>query len=124
MTYAVDEYQTAYVIAQRVGLPQPESYPFTSDMLQRLDRAQAVHFLAVAGTTSLAYGQNRPSDASLRRVANALAELSEDAVFFSNGNWEPGSHISWNPLTTATFDCGVIGFDEKHAFIYWAEDED
>ena len=121
---AVDEYQTAYAIAQRVSLPQPECYPLTHDALQRLDRTQAAHVLAVAGTGSLAYDQNRPSDASFRVVANALTEFSENAVFFSNGTWEAGSSISWHPLTTATFDCGVIGFDEKLAFIYWVEDED
>ncbi len=29
-----------------------------------------------------------------------------------------------NTLTSATFDCGLIGFDRDRAFIFWVEEED
>ncbi len=55
---------------------------------------------------------------------SALNDLHEDATFLSNGHWQEGGSRSWNPLTTATFDCGLIGFDGEHAFIFWIEEED
>lgn len=57
-------------------------------------------------------------------AANALNDIDGDATFLSNGMWEKGGSQSWNPLTTATFDCGLIGFDGERAFIFWAEEED
>jgi hypothetical protein len=33
-------------------------------------------------------------------------------------------HLRPLPTTSATFDCGVIGFDRENAFIFWVEEED
>ena len=89
-----------------------------------MNRAEAAHALAVAGTTSLAYGQPVPRSDALLDAERALAQLGEHARFFSNARWHEPSSIGWMPLTTATFECGVIGYDDRHAFIFWVEEED
>jgi len=92
--------------------------------MTRLNRADAARVLATAGTTSLAYDKPSPRSGALIEAKSALADLADGASFFSNGHWEEGVSRSWNPLTPATFDCGVIGFDDEHAFIFWVEEED
>lgn len=80
--------------------------------------------LAVAGTTSLAYGRASPRLAALKDVTEALADLAEDTTFLGHGRWEDAPSLSWTSLTTATFECGLIGFDDERAFIFWVEEED
>jgi len=72
----------------------------------------------------LAYGRGPPQKWSLEEAKRALDLLAEDATFLSNGEWKEGASNGWTPLTSATFDCGVIGFDDEHAFIFWVEEED
>jgi hypothetical protein len=50
--------------------------------------------------------------------------LADDAAFFGNGLWDRTALSSWTPLTAATFDCGLIGYDAEQAFIFWVEEED
>lgn len=120
----VREGQVAKVIAEQVGLPTTLDDPFKGDRMVVLDRAAAAHVLAVAGTTSLAYGKPSPSLGSVRDAKAALADLVDGATFLSNGHWNEGGPIGWNPLTSATFDCGLIGFDRNNAFIFWVKEED
>ncbi len=63
-----------------------------------------------------------------------LAEFGLEASFFTNGNWEEGwkraedgrSAVgpSWDPVTSATFDGGVIALDQERSGILWLGDED
>ncbi|HEX4694977.1 hypothetical protein [Sphingomonas sp.] len=114
----------AKTIAGQVGLPTAAQDPFANGGMVRLERSEAAHVLAVAGATSLAYGQPLPSPGALKEAKSALADLEGDAIFLSNGHWQAGSSQGWNPVTAATFDCGVIGFDDERAFIFWVEEED
>lgn len=111
----------AAAIAAQVGLPMGGAR--TLGGLVRLSRTEAADVLAVAGTTSLAYGSTAPRPSALADARNALASLTGDAVFLSNGRWQ-GDAIGWIPLTDATFDCGLIGHDGRTAFIFWVEEED
>jgi len=88
-----------------------------------LDKDEAAYVLALAGTVSLAYGPPSPRQGYVAEAKAALEDLAEDAVFLCNGRWENDSP-SWNPMTSATFDCGLIGFDRENAFIFWVEEED
>lgn len=88
-----------------------------------LDWAGAAHALAVAGTTSLAYGKWSPPSGAVKVAKDALKDLSGNASFISNGRWNI-AEAWWNPITSATFDCGLIGFDKQNAFIFWVEEED
>ena len=106
-----------------MGLPTSAEDPFLGNRLITLDRKGASHVLAVAGATSLAYGSLSPSAGVVRDAKVALADLSQGATFLSNGHWI-GNAFSWNSMTDATLDCGVIGFDQDNAFIFWVEEED
>jgi hypothetical protein len=120
----VRERQVAKAIAANVGLPTSEGDPFADGSLIYLNRSEAAHVLAVAGTTSLAYGRASPRRAAAEEARKSLDGLAENATFISNGRWEDAPSLSWTPLTTATFECGLIGFDDERAFIFWVEEED
>jgi len=116
--------QLAKAIAEQVGLPTSLDDPLAGDRMIFLDRAHAARVLALAGTTSLAYGERSPSTRSFQDAKEALNDLAPDATFLSNGQWSADAPLGWNPITSATFDCGVIGFDHENAFIFWVEEED
>jgi hypothetical protein len=116
--------QLPKAIARQVGLPTSNEDAFVGEGLVRLNRAEAAHVLAVAGTTSLAYGRAAPRQTSVEDARRALCDLAESATFIGNGRWEDAPSVSWTPLTNATFECGVMGFDSEHAFIFWVEEED
>ena len=116
--------QMPQIIANRIDYPTSKHDPFEYGGLIAIDRNQAAHVLAVAGTTSLAYGNYSPSKGRSEEAREALRELKGDAIFLSNGLWGAGGTIGWNPLTDATFDCGVMGYDAARAFIFWVEEED
>jgi hypothetical protein len=120
----VREGQLAKAIAGLVGLPTSADDPFASGGMVRLNKADAAHVLAVAGATSLAHEACSPRKGQVEEAKRALDDFAPDAAFFSNGEWKEGPSRSWYPLTRATFDCGVIGFDRDHAFIFWVEEED
>ena len=111
-------------IAKLIGYPTSTTGHFEKNGLVRLDLDQAAHVLAVAGTTSLAYGKFSPSKGRFEEAKKALKVLKADAVFLSNSLWRPGASNLGNPLSSATFDCGVIGYDKVSAFIFWVEEED
>lgn len=116
--------QVAGAIAGMLGYPTVGTDTVAAGNLTRLDRPQAAHVLALAGTRSLAHGSPTPSRGRVKDAALALGDLGADAVFLSNGLWQPGALHGWSPLTEATFDCGVIGYDAATAFIFWVEEED
>jgi hypothetical protein len=120
----VREGQLAKAIAELVGLPTSIEDPFVADRMVLLSRAEAAHVLAVAGTTSLAYERHSPSIGQFKNARAALNDFACDATFFSNGHWKAEGPWSWHPLTSSTFDCGVLGFDHENAFIFWVEEED
>ena len=89
------------------------------------DRAAALAILAELLWKDMAY----ESECMPRARAEAWAEqvfaehAAEGSRFYSNGNW--ARRESWNPLTTSTFDAGVIiaGPDGAY-FCLWFQDED
>jgi hypothetical protein len=116
--------QLIRAIAGQVGLPTSPADPFDGDRMTYLDRANAARVLAVAGTTSLAHGKQAPSAGSVQDAKEALKDLAHDATFLSNGHWSADALTAWNPITSATFDFGLLGFDRENAFIFWVEEED
>ena len=111
-------------IAMQVGLPAAKD-PQVLQGLCRLEFHDAAFVLARAGTTSLAYDQNPPSTSTVRRCEVAIAPLDQTPTFLTNGSWAADkADLWWDPLTTATFDCGVIAWDRQRAFVFWAEEED
>ena len=61
-----------------------------------------------------------------------LAHVGEAADFFTNGSWAEPPVVttrvtkdpSWQPLSQATFDAGVVGVGLESAALLWVEDED
>ncbi|WP_305699049.1 hypothetical protein [Phenylobacterium sp.] len=92
----------------------------------QIERTMAIRVLAFVATTNLAYGRYGPPRESYRRLtAAALNDLGPEAIFLSNStNWGRGGGVVFARLTDATLEAGLIGYDDKSAFIYWVEDED
>lgn len=116
--------QLLRAIAMHVGYPTSSIDPLSNEGMVSLDWRQAAHVLAVSGATSLVHGNCSPPSGRVKDAARALKDLAGDAVFVSNGLWESGGPSQWSPLTSATFDCGLMGYDAENAFIFWAEEED
>ncbi|HQS98234.1 hypothetical protein [Novosphingobium sp. 17-62-19] len=112
------------VIAAQLSYPSGDFDPFVDGGMTQLNWSEAAYVLALAGTRSLAYGNKPPSDGVIAQAADALKVLSGKTVFLTNGDWLPGRNHAWTPLSASTFDCGVIGYDETTAFIFWIEEED
>ncbi|RDE07350.1 hypothetical protein [Sphingomonas aracearum] len=110
--------QLRYPSARQIG---PGHDPVAT--LVSLNREEAARALAVAAG-SLAYGDYRPDPAVHALATVALAPFGNDATFLSNGHWDERRGIEWTPLSDATFDAGVIGWDARRAFILWVEEED
>lgn len=54
-----------------------------------------------------------------------LSACGHDAVFVTNGTLgRDRTGGGWSPLTTATFDTGVIGISASRLGLLWVEDED
>jgi hypothetical protein len=123
---AVREGRMGRAIAEQLGYPSASNDPFATGGMVLLDRRQAAHVLAVAGTTSLAYRDGAPKPQRVGEATAALDEIGDGAMFLSNGRWiaDGGGWLGGSALTSATFDCGVIGWDAERAFILWREDED
>ncbi|MDG2530341.1 hypothetical protein [Caulobacter endophyticus] len=94
---------------------------------EEISRDEAAGQLAFLAIESLAYGAYGPPRAGLKDLAlEALGDLGPEARFYVNG-WlpKPGQKgMGWTGLSTATFDAGVLGFDDRNAFVFWIEEED
>lgn len=116
----------ASAIASKIGYPTSPQNPFADNSMKSLDRGDAAILLAKVGTTSLAYEMGlrfvRSSEINLAR--KALETLDRRAWFYTNGTWLSEQSGGWTPLSQATFDCGVIGWDRTNAFVFWVEEED
>ena len=123
-TPTCQETETVAAIASRIGFPTSKHDPEVLDRLCPLSCKEAASVLARAGTTSLAFDRGRPAAPAVQRCKRALAPLNQDPSFYTNGSWEDDAGLWWNPLTSATFDCGVIGWDKQTAFVFCVEEED
>lgn len=68
---------------------------------------------------------------SLARAAarSFFDQFAPTAKFFTNAEWRTGSGglvevNSWNNITDATFDAGIVALDDLNIGIVWIEDED
>jgi hypothetical protein len=120
----VREGMVARTIAEQLGYPSGDHDPFSNEGMTQLTKRQAAYVLALAGTRGLAYNSKHPSTGNVEAALVALNDLSNTAIFLSNGTWKQGESCAWNSLSSATFDCGVIGYDQANGFIFWIEEED
>jgi hypothetical protein len=121
---AVRDGQLIASILQKVGYPESKEFVAGSSLIS-LSRKQAARTLSFVATRSLVWHVGgEPPEANVKDVLEALKDLEDTAAFFSNGAWAPPGLPSWSPVSNATFDGGVLGYDATHAFIFWVEEED
>lgn len=97
-----------------------------SDCLQPLTRLQAGSALLYLLTHDLAYSVEfaTGSEAS-PLVTSFLSQFPDPAEFFTNGTSSFGTgNSSWTPLTSATFDSGIIAVTSEAIGVVWFADED
>ncbi|MDB5803321.1 MAG: hypothetical protein JWN73_643 [Betaproteobacteria bacterium] len=88
--------------------------------------AETAH--AILGTLlwkDMAYGTECMPRAQADQLAREVlaGHADEQSRYFSNGDWTKSE--SWNPLTEATFDAGlIVSCAENRYFCIWFEDED
>jgi hypothetical protein len=101
--------------------------------LREIDAASARHLVRLVLERDLAYGAplmdfdraSQLTDAFMEKFAGAHAR------FFTNGNLHEfhGDRLgtasaSWSPMTSATFDTGVLVLGSESSGCLWVEDED
>jgi hypothetical protein len=99
---------------------------------RELTRDEARKALERVLERDLAYGAQMMSQTTAKELADAFVGLfPEWAVFYTNGMFPPRDHYrdggwagSWDPITPATFDTGVIAVGTAHVGLLWFEDED
>ena len=80
----------------------------------------------------LAYGGQAMSPEIAQQLSREFVNLfSTRCCYYTNGDFPPPEQYrdggwagSWDPVTQATFDTGVIAVDSGHAGLLWIEDED
>lgn len=90
----------------------------TREMARTLLRGLLLH--------DLAYGVEQMPDAGAWDLANQFVGIfTSEAQFFTNTDYGSDTmRYGWIPLTTATFDAGVLGIDENTIGILVVQDED
>lgn len=115
------------VVASALGAALEPEQALDGVLDLRLDRVCAHAAIERGLRRTLAYNGRWVKRRSASRVADAfVACFSSDATFFTNGSlWlENPRNGGWSPLTSATFDTGIVGVDGAGAGILWVMDED
>ncbi len=101
------------------------------ERLREVDESYAQGIVTQVLRRDLAYGTELMSDAEAQALAAGFLELFRDRAprYFTNGDFHrwPGkrpSSPSWNPMTDATFDTGVLVLARGRTGYLWVEDED
>ena len=92
-----------------------------------IDRDTAVAILAECLHHDLAYHVELQPRPSAEAQATAIVDtVGSDALFFTNGSLAIPNvqDRSWNSITTATFDTGVIAIGRRWGILCWFLDED
>ena len=82
----------------------------------------------------LAYNAELMSAAQAEELGNRfLGQFGPGTRYFTNGTWHTLSTIrsdgaaavtSWDPVTSATFDMGILAIGPERSGCMWVEDED
>lgn len=101
-----------------------------SEDLYIIERDQALDILKLVLRQDLAYlSQIMPNEQADELARDFCDQFQKGAKFLTNGSFEKTSSdeislSSWNSITKATFDTGVLIIDEKSIGFLWVEDED
>ncbi len=92
-----------------------------------VDAATAQSVIESILQRTLAYDSEWVAPEQARAVASSfVACFADDADFWTNGElWRrDGAPRGWSPLTSATFDTGVVAVDDTSVGMLWVTDED
>lgn len=104
--------------------------------LVQIDKAKAQSILALLLYKDMAYeSEIMPIDRADYLVERFCDLFTNKASYFSNSTRNKNDYFntgkafelglnSWNPLTEATFDSGIIVCDDERIGVAWFEDED
>lgn len=114
-------------LAREFGLvDNPDSY-------KEIDGAAARRLIQLILHRDLAYkAEVMPASRAAELSDQFLAQFGKDAVrLFTNGTFHEAqgskltwSGVSWDPVTPATFDTGVLVIGPRKSGCLWVEDED
>lgn len=92
-----------------------------------IDKIYAMEILTFILTRDLAYNGRVMKDSKAREIVYSFINLFGNKIrFFTNSsyNLEEYRLESWNEITEATFDSGIIAIDNNYIGIIWMMDED
>ena len=106
------------------GFETPTRWYFLNEVMANGTLAEVIH-------KDLAFNSPLNDVEDCKQIAQEFVGLfnRKNSLFLSNGMlYAPlkvnGVSSSWEPLTSATFDGGVVGFDGSLIAYFWFEDED
>lgn len=110
---------------------------------REIDQSEAHQIILLILSQDLAYNSEIMEVEFAESLTSRFLNLfSDSARYFTNGNFRtyyldhmgdtfqplkkttPHAFGGWMPLTEATFDTGVVCFDENYIALIWVEDED
>jgi len=97
-----------------------------------ISAADAHAIVATLLHRDLAYGQViMPFDKAADLATQLFDLVPEPHTYFTNGEWarsagdsDPAELRSFNPISDATLDSGVVCLGDGRAALFWVEDED
>jgi hypothetical protein len=135
-TFAEEIFSWDSILSYRKDKQGHEQRPISGEevlnVLEKIeDKGKAKIILTILLHKDMAYDSEMMSLEEAEELAERfLSYFSDTARYYSNSEWKKkestGTHHlnSWDPLTDATFDSGLIIIDEKQIGITWFEDED
>jgi hypothetical protein len=119
---------TVQELAREFGLlDEPSCY-------KEIDKSAALHLIRMVLHSDMAYNTEVMAEARAAELADRfLAQFDQGTRYFSNGTWHLPSVVrpdgvvsgaTWDPVTPATLDTGVLAVGPERSGCLWVEDED
>ena len=130
----------------RCGLSEKAAPPTLAELVRQfglgddpasykeIDETAARYLIHLVLHRDMAYNAEvMPLARAVELADQFLAQFGPDTRNFSNGSWHLPPVVrpdavacgpSWNPVTTATFDTGVLAIGQARSGCLWIEDED
>jgi hypothetical protein len=127
-------------VFEKLSIPEISAEEFIESLIEIGNSKLAISILTSLLYKDLAYNAEIIPLEQANLLANAfISTFSTQATYFSNSTWNKNEYrdeyregnrnhelglSSWTPFTEATFDSGVIIYDNNRIGIAWFADED
>jgi hypothetical protein len=123
-------------VFEKLSIPEISAEEFIESLVEIGNNRLASSILTSLLHKDLAYDAEMIPLEQANLLANAfISNFSNQARYFSNSTWNKNEYkegnrsyelglSSWTPFTEATFDSGVIIYDNNRIGIAWFADED